>query len=144
MCSVTPLSQQTILITGATDGLGRHLAEHLARSGARLLLHGRDAGRGADTLRAIRAATGNARLEFVQADFASLAEVRAMGARLAAELERLDALVNNAGIGSGGSNAPRALGRPDHNRYAPICVAGPYTIPGFAKLEALSTCSGFW
>jgi NAD(P)-dependent dehydrogenase (short-subunit alcohol dehydrogenase family) len=108
---VTPLLQQTILITGATDGLGRHLAEHLARSGARLLLHGRDAGRGADTLRAIRATTGNARLEFVQADFASLAEVHAMAARLASELKRLDALVNNAGIGSGGRVGARALSR---------------------------------
>ena len=105
---MTPLSQQTILITGATDGLGRHLAEHLARSGARLLLHGRDAGRGAQTVRAIRAATGNTRLEFVRADFASLAEVRAMAAGLAG-LPRLDALVNNAGIGSGGRVAPREL-----------------------------------
>ena len=108
---MTPLSEQTILITGATDGLGRQLAEHLARSGARLLLHGRDAKRGTDTVRAIHAATGNARLEFVRADFASLAEVRALATRLAAELERLDALVNNAGIGSGGGNAPRALSR---------------------------------
>ena len=108
---MTPLSQQTILITGATDGLGRHLAEHLARSGARLLLHGRDAQRGADTVRAIHAATGNARLEFVQADFASLAEVRAMAAKLAGELQRLDALVNNAGIGSGGRGAKRELSR---------------------------------
>jgi NAD(P)-dependent dehydrogenase (short-subunit alcohol dehydrogenase family) len=106
---MTPLSQQTILITGATDGLGRHLAEHLARSGARLLLHGRDAGRGAETLSAIRAATGNERLEFVQADFASLAQVRAMAAKLASELERLDTLVNNAGVGSGRRGASRAL-----------------------------------
>lgn len=106
---MTPLSQQTILVTGATDGLGRRLAEHLARSGARLLLHGRDAARGAETLRAIRAATGNERLAFVQADFASLAEVRAMAAKLASELERLDAIVNNAGIGSGRRDAPRAL-----------------------------------
>jgi NAD(P)-dependent dehydrogenase (short-subunit alcohol dehydrogenase family) len=102
---MTPLSQQTILVTGATDGLGRHLAEHLARSGARLLLHGRDAGRGAETLRAIREATGSTRLEFVQADFSSLAEVRAMAARLATGAERLDTLVNNAGIGSGGPRA---------------------------------------
>ena len=108
---MTPLSQQTILITGATDGLGRHLAEHLARSGARLLLHGRDDARGAGTVRAIKAATGNERIEFVRADFASLAEVRAMAAALAAGLKRLDALVNNAGIGSGGANAPRALSR---------------------------------
>ena len=49
---VTPHPRQTILITGATDGLGRHLAEHLARSGAQLLLHGRDAGRGDETVRA--------------------------------------------------------------------------------------------
>src|SRR5262249_60432591 len=96
--AVTPLSQQTILITGATDGLGRHLAEHLARSGARLLLHGRDAGRGADTLRAIRAATGNARLEFVQADFASLAEVHAMAARLAAHRGPPEADVTNRSV----------------------------------------------
>jgi NAD(P)-dependent dehydrogenase (short-subunit alcohol dehydrogenase family) len=108
---MTPLSQQTILITGATDGLGRHLAEHLAHSGARLLLHGRDAGRGAEALRAIRAATGNERLEFVQADFASLAEVREMAAKLASKLERLDTLVNNAGVGSGRRGAPRALSR---------------------------------
>jgi NAD(P)-dependent dehydrogenase (short-subunit alcohol dehydrogenase family) len=108
---MTPLSQQTILITGATDGLGRHLAQHLARGGARLLLHGRDAGRGADTLSAIRAATGNERLEFVQADFASLAEVRAMAARLVEDQNRLDALVNNAGIGSGGGTGQRALSR---------------------------------
>lgn len=108
---MTPLAQQTILITGATDGLGRHLAVHLARSGARLLLHGRDAARGAETLRAIRAATANEHLEFIQADFASLAEVRAMAARLASKQQRLDALVNNAGIGSGRSGAPRALSR---------------------------------
>ena len=108
---MTPLSQQTILITGATDGLGRHLAEHLARSGARLLLHGRDAARGAETVRAISAATGNERLEFVQADFASLAEVRAMAAKLNDEVERLDALVNNAGVGSGGRGHVRELSR---------------------------------
>jgi NAD(P)-dependent dehydrogenase (short-subunit alcohol dehydrogenase family) len=108
---VTPLPQQTILVTGATDGLGRHLAEHLAGRGARLLLHGRDAERGAETLRAIRAATGNARLDFIQADFSALAEVRAMAAKLTAGIERLDALVNNAGIGSGGRGAPRALSR---------------------------------
>jgi NAD(P)-dependent dehydrogenase (short-subunit alcohol dehydrogenase family) len=108
---MTPLSQQTILITGATDGLGRHLAEHLARRGARLLLHGRDAQRGADTVRAIRTATGNERLAFVQADFASLAQVRALAARLRSDFTRLDALVNNAGIGSGRRGAPRTVSR---------------------------------
>ena len=133
---MTPLSQQTILITGATDGLGRHLAEHLARSGACLLLHGRDATRGAETVRAIRAATGNERLEFVQADFASLAEVRAVGARLASELARLDALVNNAGVGSGGRSGTRELSRDGIELRFAVNYLAPFVLTG-ALLELL-------
>jgi short-subunit dehydrogenase len=55
---VRPLDQQTILITGATDGLGRALATDLAGAGTELLLHGRDGERGRATLEEIRATTG--------------------------------------------------------------------------------------
>jgi NAD(P)-dependent dehydrogenase (short-subunit alcohol dehydrogenase family) len=95
-----PLEQRTILITGATDGLGRALAADLAAAGADVLVHGRDDGRGRDTLDEIRARTPDARVRFLRADLASLAEVRDLAAEVERETDRLDALVNNAGIGA--------------------------------------------
>lgn len=95
-----PLDEQVILVTGATDGLGRGVAERLARGGATVLVHGRDDQRGAATMRDIRDATGNERLRWYRADLASLADVRALADRVTAEEPRLDALINNAGIGT--------------------------------------------
>jgi NAD(P)-dependent dehydrogenase (short-subunit alcohol dehydrogenase family) len=96
-----PVEQQTILVTGATDGLGKAVARELAARGATVLLHGRDDARLDETQREIRRATGSRSLRTYRADFSSLDEVR----RLAAEVERDDGqlhlLVNNAGIGSG-------------------------------------------
>ena len=94
------MTGQTIFITGATDGHGRALATELAARGARLLLHGRDHGRGATTLDEIKERTGNDRLTFLRADFASLGEVRALAEQVLGDEERLDVLVNNAGIGT--------------------------------------------
>jgi NAD(P)-dependent dehydrogenase (short-subunit alcohol dehydrogenase family) len=96
---VTPLADQTILITGATDGLGRALAEDLARGGATVLVHGRDPGRVTGTIDAIRAATGNERLRPYVADLSDLAQVRRLAEQVLANEPRLDALVSNAGIG---------------------------------------------
>ncbi|RFU40693.1 SDR family NAD(P)-dependent oxidoreductase [Actinomadura logoneensis] len=93
-----PLSDQTILITGATDGLGRALAHRLAAEGATLILHGRNPVKGRDLLDELRDRTGNQRLTFETADFAELDQIRALGERVAAR-DRLDVLVNNAGIG---------------------------------------------
>ncbi len=94
------LREQTILITGATDGLGRALAGELAAGGATLLLHGRDPAKGERAREEIAAASGNERLRFVRADLASLDEVRGLGELVLGETDRLDALVNNAGIGT--------------------------------------------
>jgi NAD(P)-dependent dehydrogenase (short-subunit alcohol dehydrogenase family) len=95
-----PLDEQVILVTGATDGLGRGVAERLAAGGATVLLHGRDDARGEATIADIRDATGNERLRWYRADLASLADVRALAERVTADEPRLDALVNNAGIGT--------------------------------------------
>ncbi|MCO6000152.1 SDR family NAD(P)-dependent oxidoreductase [Actinoallomurus rhizosphaericola] len=92
-----------ILITGASDGLGRALAEDLAVSGRhRLLLHGRNAQR----LREVADATGG---ETFLADFSSLAEVGSLAAEIAGSYDRLDVLVNNAGVGFHATGTTREL-----------------------------------
>jgi NAD(P)-dependent dehydrogenase (short-subunit alcohol dehydrogenase family) len=93
------ISEQVILVTGATDGLGRGVAADLASRGATVLLHGRSPERLERTLAELRDETGSEKLRTYRADFASLAEVRAMAAEVTANEGRLDALVNNAGIG---------------------------------------------
>lgn len=91
-------SPPTVLITGATDGLGRALAVDLARRGAIILVHGRSPERIADTLTEIRLAGGEARS--YQADFSALSEVRRLADEVLAKEPRLDVLINNAGIGA--------------------------------------------
>jgi NAD(P)-dependent dehydrogenase (short-subunit alcohol dehydrogenase family) len=92
--------QRTIVITGATDGLGKGLAKELAPTGARLILHGRNEEKGQALLEELGpSATGE--LEFRLADFASLEDVRGLADDLHEE-QRIDALVNNAGIGTSG------------------------------------------
>jgi NAD(P)-dependent dehydrogenase (short-subunit alcohol dehydrogenase family) len=97
--AVRPIDQTTVLVTGATDGLGRGVAADLASRGATVLLHGRSPERLERTLAELRDETGSEKLRTYRADFASLAEVRAMAAEVTGNEERLDALVNNAGIG---------------------------------------------
>ena len=95
-----PIELQIILVTGATDGLGKALAIDLAARGATVLLHGRDDSRGATALREVREATGNERLAWYRADLSSLDQVRRLGEEVRRDHEQLHALVNNAGIGS--------------------------------------------
>lgn len=96
---MTGFTHRTVLITGATDGLGRALARELAAQGATLILHGRCPAKGRELLAALRADTGNENLTYELADFASLADVRALADRVLSTYDRLDVLVNNAGIG---------------------------------------------
>jgi NAD(P)-dependent dehydrogenase (short-subunit alcohol dehydrogenase family) len=90
-----------ILITGATDGLGRALAERLAREGEELLLHGRDPDRLARVADELADAYSGPATRTFLADFADLAEVRRLAAEVRDATDRLDVLVSNAGIGSG-------------------------------------------
>ncbi|MEU5085573.1 SDR family NAD(P)-dependent oxidoreductase [Streptomyces sp. NPDC021356] len=96
---MSPVSEQTILITGATDGLGRALALELADQGATLILHGRSARKGQELLEELRERTGADRFHYELADFSSLEEIRKLADRVLATCDRLDVLVNNAGIG---------------------------------------------
>ena len=93
------IENKTVLVTGSTDGVGRLVARRLADQGARVLIHGRDRTRGEQLLNEIRAANrGSA--AFLPADFSSLAEVRRLADTVRQECDRLDILINNAGIGS--------------------------------------------
>ncbi len=88
--------RQVILITGSTGGLGRETALRLGAAGHHILVHGRSDERGQEVVSAIREAGGAA--DFYRADLASLDEVRELAAQVRASHDRLDVLVNNAGI----------------------------------------------
>ena len=90
------LSGQTILVTGATSGVGRETALALARLGARVLVHGRDRERGEAVVEKIRRA-GAPDSTFIPADFRSLDEVRALADEVLDRVSTLDVVVNNAG-----------------------------------------------
>jgi NAD(P)-dependent dehydrogenase (short-subunit alcohol dehydrogenase family) len=98
---VRSVDEAVILVTGSTDGLGKSTAQDLAGAGATVLLHGRDPERGDAAVREIRQETGNDRLHYYLADFSSLKEVHRLADEITADQDRLDVVVNNAGIGAG-------------------------------------------
>ena len=91
--------KRTALVTGATSGIGRAAAIALARDGFRVLVHGRDAGRGAAVVKEIE--RGEGRAEFLAADLTDVAAVE----QLAATAGVVDVLVNNAGLSWFGHSA---------------------------------------
>ena len=90
---------KTALVTGSTDGVGRYIAGQLASAGARVLIHGRDSGRGKALADEIRRA-GRGEAVFYQADLSSLAATRQLANAILADHKRLDLFISNAGIGS--------------------------------------------
>src|SRR3989442_14318907 len=87
------------LVTGATSGLGRAIAFQLARDGADVTVHGRDAGRGVQTVEEIQLQGGRA--HFVAADLADATSI----ARFTQEVGDIDILVNNPGFSLWGPTA---------------------------------------
>jgi NAD(P)-dependent dehydrogenase (short-subunit alcohol dehydrogenase family) len=114
---------KTALITGSTDGVGCMVAEKLGQGGWRVLVHGRDRRRGEQVVATINA--GGSTAEFLQADISTLAEVRRLADAVQRTTERLDLLINNAGIGSGGPQGTRQTSADGHElRFAVNYLAG--------------------
>jgi NAD(P)-dependent dehydrogenase (short-subunit alcohol dehydrogenase family) len=138
------LEGQRALVTGATSGIGRAVALQLAREGAEVVVHGRDAARGAETVKEITDAGGKA--SFVAADLADAADVQ----RLANGVGDVDILVNNAGIAVFGPTAEFDLSAFDKmfasNVRAPFflvaAIAPAMAARGHGSIVSLSSMAG--
>jgi NAD(P)-dependent dehydrogenase (short-subunit alcohol dehydrogenase family) len=122
------IDQRTVLVTGATDGLGRALALELASRRASVLLHGRSATRLGDTGDEIRQATGGERLGSYRADFSSLVEVRRLAQDIERNHDRLDLLINNAGIGFGPPGGSRELSADGYELRFAVNYLAPFLL----------------
>lgn len=92
------MSGKTCLVTGATSGIGKETAVRLATLGATVIIVARTAARGETAGEDIRRRVPRARVEAVTADLSSLAQVRRLAQEVLARYDRLDVLVNNAGV----------------------------------------------
>jgi NAD(P)-dependent dehydrogenase (short-subunit alcohol dehydrogenase family) len=93
----TDMTGKTVLITGATNGIGKIAATELARMGASVGIVARNQAKGQTVLDEIKRVTGNSNIELFIADLSSMADVRRLAEEFMAEYPRLDVLVNNAG-----------------------------------------------
>lgn len=100
------MAGRTALVTGSTDGLGRAVAKALGALGATVIVHGRNRERGAEVVREIEAGPRGSAV-FYRADFASLDEVEQLADTVLERHDRLDLLINNAGIWTDGSGTRR-------------------------------------
>ena len=117
------LGGKTCLVTGSTDGVGRLVALELGRAGAQVLIHGRDRPRAERVMDELRAAGASAR--FYRADLASLDEVRRLAAAVRRDHQRLELLINNAGIGSASGGRQRRTSADGHElRFAVNYLSG--------------------
>lgn len=92
------LAGRVAVVTGANSGVGRSTTELLAKAGARVVMVCRDRGRGEKALAAVRRLAGDDRAELEIADLSSFESVRGLTDRLSARFDRIEMLVNNAGV----------------------------------------------
>lgn len=122
------VQNQIILVTGATDGLGRQVVQDLAAQGATILMHGRHPAKGEAVRQDIRQSTGNPNITYCNADLASLDAVRQLAEQLQAGQARLDVLINNAGLGPGTRQSRREQSTDGHELRFAVNYLAPYLL----------------
>jgi NAD(P)-dependent dehydrogenase (short-subunit alcohol dehydrogenase family) len=135
----------SVLVTGATSGIGLATARRLASAGATVVVHGRDPSRVERLVEELRAS--GARAEGVVADLASLESVVRLAGEVADRVPALDVLVNNAGVGPGSPSATRELSRDGHelrfalNYLAPLVLTRELLRRGLPRRAVVNVSS---
>ena len=119
------MEKKTILITGASSGIGRATALELAKQGHALIIHGRDEQKTKAVFDEIIEKTGNRDIEMLTADLSLMAEVKAFADKIIAKHDHLDVLINNAG---GQFGETRLVTSEGHERTFAINTLAPFLL----------------
>lgn len=119
------MESKTILITGASDGIGKETAKTLARQGHRIIIHGRNKQKTEAAFEEIRRETRNQNIDMYLADFLSFAEVKNFADTIKQKYDHLDVLVNNAGAQFTNT---RELTSEGHEKTMVINVFAPFLL----------------
>jgi NAD(P)-dependent dehydrogenase (short-subunit alcohol dehydrogenase family) len=136
-----PLQGTVILLTGATDGLGRQVAIDLAKQGASLLVHGRSPQRGRALLQEVEGVREGAEATYYNADLSSLTETASMESRIRAEHKRLDVLINNAGVGVGTPGEGRTESADGYELRFAVNVLAPFLLTNLLLPLLIPSCN---
>jgi len=93
----TIMHSKTVLITGATDGIGKQAAKELASMGAKVVIVGRNEEKCNQSIKEVSNYNGNSQVNYLLADLSSMGEVKKLAEEFKAKYDRLDVLINNAG-----------------------------------------------
>lgn len=92
------MKEKIVLITGATNGIGKQTALSLAKMGAQVMIVGRNQTSGLEAVAEIKQSSGNSRVDLLLADVSKQAEIKALASQVKERVGRLDVLINNAGL----------------------------------------------
>jgi NAD(P)-dependent dehydrogenase (short-subunit alcohol dehydrogenase family) len=104
------ISVMTVLITGATDGLGKLISRHLAEKDTTLLLHGRNKQKGEILVKELNDIISSDKIRYYNGDFSSLQDVSELANQILTKENLIDILINNVGVGPG-SGSRRELSK---------------------------------
>lgn len=92
------MGDSTVLITGATDGIGEETAIELAKNNYNIILHGRDENKAIETRNRLKQQTSNENISYIIADYELFSDIEKMIKKLKSNYNKIDILINNAGV----------------------------------------------